>query len=192
MWNQEKTRQVAANGQVLSVSGTQIAGDKRFDLPKLPKLSRGHGFSIDMWIRFDDLSPGQIVLDSREVWSHNGFAVVMDDKECLRLLLNDGKTMAEWSCDTGLIRKDTWHHVVYIVDGSPNIISVLVDGKLCDGAGRRLYGWGRFPAQLGDVSGPGKLRLAPSLKGTVKSLRIYNRYLMTSEAVGNYNAGRRR
>ena len=33
------------------------------------------------------------------------------------------------------------------------------------------------------------MQLAPSLKGELKSVRVYGRYLRTSEAVGNYQAG---
>jgi hypothetical protein len=47
-----------------------------------------------------------------------------------------------------------------------------------------------YAEPLGDVSGPGKLRIAPSLKGALKSLRMYGRYLRTSEAIGNYHAMR--
>ena len=39
------------------------------------------------------------------------------------------------------------------------------------------------------VSGSGKLKIAPRFNGQVKSLRIYNRYLTTSEAISNYHAG---
>ncbi|MEJ2701473.1 MAG: hypothetical protein P8Z79_03425, partial [Sedimentisphaerales bacterium] len=81
------------------------------------------------------------------------------------------------------------HHVVYIVDGGPKIISVLVDGVLCDGGTHRQYGWGRFPEQLGDINGPNQLEIAPGFDGQVKYLRIYNRPLRTSEAVGNFRAG---
>jgi hypothetical protein len=33
------------------------------------------------------------------------------------------------------------------------------------------------------------LRIGPNLDGRMQRLRIYNRYLRTSEAVGNYRAG---
>ena len=65
----------------------------------------------------------------------------------------------------------------------------MVDGVLCDGGTSRQYGWGRFSKELGDVSGSGKLQIAPSLKGQLKSVRLYDRYLRTSEAVGNFRAG---
>lgn len=33
------------------------------------------------------------------------------------------------------------------------------------------------------------LRVGPSFKGEIKALRIYDRYLRTSEAIGNFRAG---
>ncbi|MEA3226995.1 MAG: hypothetical protein U9Q07_13675, partial [Planctomycetota bacterium] len=40
-----------------------------------------------------------------------------------------------------------------------------------------------------DLPGNNKLRIAPVLRGKLKSLRVYDRYLRTSEAVGNFRVG---
>ena len=45
-----------------------------------------------------------------------------------------------------------------------------------------------FPGELGDVNGTGQVQVAPSVQGTLSRLRVYNRYLRTSEAIGNYHA----
>jgi len=74
------------------------------------------------------------------------------------------------------------------VDGGPNIITFLVDGKLCDGGESRQYGWGRFDAKVGEVTGSGRLKLAPSFGGKILRLRVYDRMLRTSEAVSNHQA----
>ena len=76
-----------------------------------------------------------------------------------------------------------------IVDGGPKVISFVVDGVLCDGGETSIYGWGRFSPELGDVNGSDTLRVAPGLKGRLDRVRVYDRYLRTSEAVGNYHAG---
>jgi hypothetical protein len=92
------------------------------------------------------------------------------------------------------------HHVVFIVDGRPCIVTTVVDGILCDGNGRRQYGWSWFGwydkkrvcrVNLpGDVTGGPKLKPAPSFNGTLHRIRIYDRYLRTSEAVGNRQASK--
>ena len=88
-----------------------------------------------------------------------------------------------------MIEASTFHHLVVTVDGGPKIITFFVDGKLCDGADHRQFGWGRFSPHLRDVNGNDVLRIGPDLKGQVKTVRIYDRYLLTSEAVGNHRAG---
>ena len=75
------------------------------------------------------------------------------------------------------------------MDAAPRIITFVIDGVLCDGGADRPRGWGRYKDALGDVRGAGRLRIAPSLKGQIKRVRLYRRYLRTSEAVGNYRAG---
>jgi hypothetical protein len=103
--------------------------------------------------------------------------------------MSDGKITQGWESDSGLLTKGEMHHVVFIVDGAPDIITVALDGKLCDGGKARQYGWGRFSNELTDINGSKKLKVATGLHGQLKILRIYNRHLTTSEAISNFNAG---
>src|SRR5690606_22247594 len=89
----------------------------------------------------------------------------------------------------GTLKVGDWQHVAVIVDAGPRIISVVVDGILNDGGALREYGWGRFGPDLGDVNGRGRAVLAPRLYGELRSVRVYDRPLRTSEAVGNHRAG---
>jgi hypothetical protein len=66
----------------------------------------------------------------------------------------------------------------------------VIDGVFNDGGAARQFGWGRFDASTGDVNGRKRVPLAPRLFGEVSRFRIYNRLLRTSEAVGNFHAGR--
>ncbi len=102
--------------------------------------------------------------------------------------MNDGRHSATWASDPGVLTAGKLHHAVFTVDGGPCIISVVCDGVLCDGGPDRQYGWGRFDPGFTSPSG-GPLRLAPELKGALKQIRVYNRHLRTSEAVGNFQAG---
>ena len=196
MWNQGETKTVASDGIVLSLNDVQ-AGE--VDMPALPNLARGSGllnkgtlrpggFTLDFWIQLDALTPGQVLLDSRNT-DGTGFALKTDENASLRLDLSDGTMVSSWSCDPGLLKTGSWHHVVVIVDGAPSIISYVIDGVLCDGGPSRRYGWGWFHRDLDEINGSDKLQIAPTLSGNLKSLRIYNRYLRTSEAIANYHAG---
>ena len=65
----------------------------------------------------------------------------------------------------------------------------MIDGALCDGSAFRQFDWGRFSPNLREVNGDESLRIGPKLSGKVKSLRVYDRRLRTSEAIGNWRAG---
>jgi hypothetical protein len=185
LWKQGKVRQVTRDGLELSADRDEIAdGDAR--MPELPSLSDG-GITVGTWVRFDSLEPGQVVVDSRDE-DGAGLAVRTAEDRALELRISDGQHTARWTTDPGLLTTGEYHHVVFIVDGGPNIISVVVDGRLCDGGESRQYGWGRFDKKMGEVTGSGTLELAPSLQGDLMSVRLYDRYLRTSEAIANYNA----
>jgi len=42
---------------------------------------------------------------------------------------------------------------------------------------------------MSDLNGASAAKVAPVVLGELKKFRIYNRYLRTSEAVGNFRAG---
>jgi hypothetical protein len=109
----------------------------------------------------------------------------------LRLLLDDGVgRMGRAETDAGLLQQGKLHHVSFIIDGGPDIISSVVDGRFCDGGSEHQFGWKWFDTYLEDVTTPDKLlRIAPSLQGEVLSLRLYNRPLRTAEVIQNYYAG---
>ena len=71
------------------------------------------------------------------------------------------------------------------MDGGPKIITFVVNGVLCDGGEERQFGWGRFSPDLRAPTGAATVKIASS----VNALRLYNRALRTSEAVGNFQAG---
>jgi len=163
-----------------------------------PIAARG-GLTLELWMRFDDLNPWQLLFDSRDD-EGLGMTVMTTDRGTVRLGIV-GRTFARpsiwqcgmcesaWDCDPGLLEAGRRHHVVFIVDGGPKLITVLVDGELCDGGATRQYGWGRFHPNLKDANGANRATVAPNMRGEVERLRIYDRYLRTSEAVANYHAG---
>ena len=166
-------------------------------MPKLPELQARDnkrpdhggkdlraGFSLDFRVQLASLAPGQVLLDSRSE-TGKGILVSTTDTGTIQITLNDGRSAASWDCDASAVKPGKLHHVAIIVDGGPKIITFIVDGVLCDGGDQRQFGWGRFSPHLRAPNG------APTLKigKTVHSLRIYNRALRTSEAVGNFRAG---
>ena len=146
------------------------------------------GLAIGLWIEFETLTPGQIVLDSRDA-NGVGLSIQTAAKSTVEIVLNDGQTEDRWACDPGLLEAGRLHHIVVNVDAGSGIITYVVDGKLCDGGTSRQFGWGRFTVDLARVTFGRTPHLAPHLAGRVHRLRLYDRYLRTSEAIANYHAG---
>ncbi len=188
LWTQGEVKTIATDGLVADLQPTDEPIAK-LAMPPLPDLSAGGGFSIDFRITVADLSPGQVILDARNA-DAKGIALSTADGGAIRIELSDGTHKAAWQSDANLLQPNTPHHVAVIVDGGPKLITFVVDGQLCDGGTARQYGWGRFPNTLGDVNGAATGPVMPLSGDTpgLTRLRIYDRYLRTSEAVGNYRA----
>ena len=189
LWSQAENRSVATSGLVLdSAAGTGAA----IQMPHLPDLATRGGFTIDFRMRLRELTGGQVILDARQ--KKKGIALVVSDHSTIQLILHDGKQEFTWDSDPGIhpgtLKVNEWQHVTVVVDGGPKIVSFIVDGVLNDGGAVRDYGWDRFPMEMGDVNGLKPVKFGSKLFGEVSHLRIYNRYLRTSEAVGNWRSGR--
>lgn len=80
---------------------------------------------------------------------------------------------SSWDTDPGVLEAGATHHVTFIVDGGPKLITVVVDGVLCDGGDVRQFGWGRFHPSLVDAIGAEHAIVASDVKGEVQRLRLY-------------------
>jgi hypothetical protein len=185
LWNQADLKTLVTDGLVVNVNAPQ--NGSTVDLPELPDISKEGGFTVDFRVRFDNLDPYQILLDSRDEIGA-GFWLTTTEQGEIKLHINDGRLETSWQTDP-VLQPDVDHHVVAIVDGGPKVISFVVDGILCDGGLVRPYGWGRFSAYLRDANGAPQLKIGPRFNGQLSVLRIYDRYLRTSEAISNYQSG---
>jgi hypothetical protein len=188
LWQQGQCQTVAREGLIAQANLQQQNGLSEIRLPARLDLTKTGGLSLDFWIRFAELTAGQVILDSRDT-AGQGFFVTTTDTGAIQITLSDGTRQTSWDCDSGMLQTGKWHHVAAIVDAGPRLISFLVDGIFCDGGEQRQYGWGRYQNNLTDVAGSRALWLASSLKGELKQFRIYARPLRTSEAIANYRAG---
>ncbi len=201
LWNQFDLEELADPGLTLSLPGDSGKMPKEVKIPDFsPFIQRNYtradygsedmrqGFTIDIWFELKSDKSSQVLIDNR-LANGQGIALQTTKKGTVEIVLNDGRTESRWDCDPGLIQKKKLHHLTVIVDGGPKIITFIVDGMLCDGGDYRQFGWGRFNPDYRGVSGMDILRIGPSLKGKVKSLRMYDRALLTTEAIGNYRYG---
>ncbi len=198
LWHQDSRRDVAKDGLVLDLTGERCAAHSGAPAPRIAPLcgdlqrrtplpDTAGSLTIDVAVEFSDLSPGQILLDSRDE-AGRGYVLRTAERGTVRFEMCDGWQAAFWNCDAGLLKTNALHHIVIIVDGRAKVICFVVDGVLNDGGTERPFGFGRFNPTLKDISGDRELRLAPALRGELKQARIYNRALRTTEAIGNYRA----
>ncbi len=199
LWAQFDIKSISTDGLIAEWNSTSQT--QSLTIPPLPPFlmrdpsrpdhgakQRRNGFTLDLWLKFESLNSGQLILDSRDD-EGKGLAVVTAEDQTLELVMSDGRTQNRWRCDRGMIQTDQLHHIGMIVDGGPNIITFIIDGKVNDGAAHRPFGWGRFSPNLRHVNGSKTLLIAPNMDGQIKSLHVYKRALMTTEMVGNYQAG---
>lgn len=210
LWRQDRIAEVARRGLVFESGSEPIRAPRSAPRPTLPMLvsptDEGGGFTLDFWVRFDELTPGQTLAEARDA-NGNGLALTTTDRGTLQLSLRGpfgprqrsefaaaviedfGIAEAAWDCDPGRLKAGQWHHVSVIVDGGPKIIAFIIDGELHDGGDRRQFGWARFPRELRHVNFGDTLSLAPRLQGELCDFRVYDRALRTTESVGNWRAG---
>ena len=209
--NQHVAKAVAMDGLALDLSAETLAAAKTVARPALPDLAptkegvEGGGFTLEFWVKFRALEPGQTLVDSRDA-NGNGFALTTTERGTVQLSLRGpygpsgtggygagvqdfGLGETSWDCDPARLKPGTWHHVAVVVDGGSRIISFVIDGQLHDGGDRRQFGWARFPRELRTVAVHDKLTLASHLSGEMKGFRLYHRALLTSEVIGNWRAG---
>lgn len=119
-----------------------------------------------------------------------GYSVTVTDHGELELVITDGfgaelRHRTHVSVDRGL-GDESAHLVAFIADGGPKVVSVVVDDRLDDG-GDSPQSWEFFPAGLGEVGGA-DLTIDPTASGAVERFMIYDRALLTTEAIALYRA----
>lgn len=194
LWAQFERAEVAREGLLVEVTAPGPAEIERPGLPAFlvrdtsradyGTLDLRAGLALDLWLRLETLAPGQVVFDSRD-GTGAGVALVTTAAGAVEIVLNDGRSEQRWRSDENMLEAGELQHVVVSVDGGPKIITFVVNGILCDGGEERQFGWGRFSPYLRTPEGSGTARLSPAVQG----LRVYGRYLRTSEAISNYRAG---
>jgi len=182
-WESQRPKQ----GDVVEVTWGGFPGFYERDLTKIDHggKSINGGFSIDIAFRVLPQKENVKLLDAMDEQGR-GWQIAINDEQCLEITFNDGQTRAIWACDEGQLRVGDDCYVSIIVDGGPNVISFVVNGLLNDGGDSRQFGWGRFSPYIKSANG----NPAISVDNSVREFTLYDRALLTSEAVGNYRASK--
>jgi hypothetical protein len=193
LFHQWDRKTVSKDGLILEISD----GSSTVPMPPLVEFNKRdtnrldygtkelrNGFSIDLWLTFDSLRPGQILFDNCTDQGA-GIRLTTGERGKLKFAMNDGRQEASWPSDSETLRIGQPQHVVITIDGGPKIITYVINGILCDGGDERQFGWGRYSPTLRTPHG----RKTLTLDKAIRRLRIYNRPLTTGEAIGNFRTG---
>jgi len=187
LWNQSCLREVSTDGLLISWEReSQQARGLAWTVSA--EQERRSGFTIEMWISFDTLLPGETIIQSQAA-PGQGFVVRTGDKNTVSITLNDGTRESVWDCDPEQLVTGKRHHLAIIIDQGPRLISFVIDGVLCDGGPHRQFGFTHYDTDLQACIVSGNVTLHPEFSGVLHTLRVYNRHLLVSEAVSHYHAG---
>lgn len=150
----------------------------------IPSEPTRFGFTIDLRLQLGR-STGPVIIFNALDERNRGLIVRWLPDHRLQICLSD-------DVQSSLIHSDIiepgFHYISLIVDGGPRIAMILSDGYLQDGGDQRDYGWTRFSPTLVHCNGSETATVSQE----VDEIRIYNRALYVSEAVGNARAASKR
>lgn len=206
LFSQSTRDTVAASGCLLEWRSTEAdASEERavdqVDMPALPRFlerdtrradhgskDNRSGLTFEIWFRLVDLDPGQTILDWTDD-SDRGIVVRTSERKSVEILFGDGFQRGCWDTDAGSLHEDELHHLAFVFDGGPRILSLVVDGRVQDGGDARQFGWCRFSPTLRGCEGAEVCTIGADFRGEVVGFRIYDRALLHTECIGNYRAG---
>ncbi|WP_368183058.1 sialidase family protein [Anaerotruncus rubiinfantis] len=190
MWNQFNVCEVTKRGLILESSGDEVL--KAPILPDFARLNEKYsdyrsqrtrqGFTIDFWV--ENTGSGEMLFDNRTT-DGRGTCIFTNERGGVTIVLRDDMTENTWSSDDHILAQAGPHHIGVVVDGGPNVISFVSDGRFNDGGDARQFGWGRFSPYLESARGGETAVIGKK----IKKLRVYDRALRTTELIGNWRAG---
>jgi hypothetical protein len=204
VWQQDTIATVASGGLILNRQFTHSTGPIIIPAPTWGQLnlSAGAGFAIEVEFDAQTLPNTEIhglpLFDCRHtakmdaVPVNSGIVVLFTKVAAIHVVnisMWDGGGGQGQSWDTDSEAR-LWlpqkHTVLLNVDGLARTITTVVNGVFGSGGSRRPQGWTALDPKLGAVGGAS----APhcTVHSSVSSVRVYDRYLTTTEAIGNWRS----
>ena len=189
IWDQFDINRTVTENLVYKFDSTSLRVDKIIPLKTERKISFEKGVSVDMVLELSSSDPGQLLF---EIKGENNKSIMMQTGEYgdVEIILNDENIVSRWNSDPGLIPPYGKHSVTVTIDNGPKIIQFIINGIVCNGNQSRQFGWSRYFSEMKDFLPAsvltGKLlKRDENLNGRIYHMRIYNRALLNTEAIGN-------
>lgn len=202
LYAQDTLAVTATAGRVVAFNSSAV--NTTLPAPPLPDFSAGYpvdgyGTTVGLWLEDHFLArSGEVLIDTRFNSSSAGLVISVISNEQVTAALNvsigDDNGNVAWivtdpPCTTLLSATGPPHYAAVIIDAGAHLLSIVVDGVLCDGGSVAPQGWAWVPADTGNTAGRTSFRLAPDYRGQLLGGDFYSRWLYTSELVGNFRAG---
>ncbi len=184
LWNQATLNTVCTNGlslEKLDLGGVEAHPDVQKDFGT---LTFG-GFSVELQADLTGIGAGTTLINTMND-AGRGVRVSLAElasKPVMKIEISDGFRSTYWCTDPGALASAV-NHAVFVCDFSAGIVMSIVNGIFCDGGETRTQGWGRLPGDFNSATGNYQATVAPS----VKAVRLYNRPIRVSEAIGNFRS----
>eukprot|EP00117_Sycon_ciliatum_P020551 scpid33968/ scgid0848/ len=146
------------------------------------------GFTVLFWLEPLQATNTQTLLTSYEHDYHKGLGIVWQNST-INFTTSDNYALGSCTTDSVCSSRlqsttEKTHQLAVTVDNGPFMITLAVDGVLCDGGHDRARGSCWMDNQLRDVNGLANATVGDS----VMEILLYNRALFNSEVVANYNS----
>jgi BNR repeat-like domain len=189
LWQQFDADKISTKNLVHNFGSTTLSPNSRIPV-KTDNITYKNGISLDLLLELATPDPEQII-----------FELKGDENSSIRLqtgrygdvevILNGGNIISQWNSDPGLLKPYGKHNITVTIDNGPKIIQFIIDGIVCNGNQSRQFGWSRYTSDMKDFMPefliPGKLLSRDqNVSGKLHHLRIYNRAILNTEAIGNH------
>lgn len=181
--------------------GADDAG-KAFPTPPLPSFEdyrvQNDGVTLGLWLCNHSLSrAGEVLVDTAAAGGQGpSLSLTVAPGGGVSLRVSDashgvvGNLTSDAACSGRLAPPGAPHYVVATVDTGAHLLTLAIDGVLCDGDTEAPAGWAWVDADAGSLApGAPTFILARNYSGALLGGGWWARMLTVSEAVANYRAG---
>lgn len=159
-----------------------LSESKELELSAPLNINNG-GFAFDFWIQVDEFKNATIL--NGQTQNGSNIELALSENETLEFELSTGVDTVRLTSDSSRLQTQTTHHVAILIDSDAEICYMLIDGSICDGGGKEVFGFSWFNNDMSrfDVNSLS----VKNFSGKIDKLRVYGQKMFTSQFIGNYN-----
>jgi hypothetical protein len=180
LWEQFSKPKITREGLALELENSP---PENVRLPEAISFEKG-GFALEFWITPDHVNNEFKSMNLTH--ASENISIDILNGSTLEFTMTDGLNSVTIQSDPTRVKKGEKQHVGIIVDGQARICYMLIDGSICDGGGKNIFGFKWFDETLLNLSvSEIELNFPTAI---INKMRIYDQPISTSQMVNNYRA----